>query len=348
MAVAVRSFAKINIGLRIGAARDDGFHELRTIYHTVGLHDVVKVDVQRGVGIEIRCKDPRVPADETNTCWRIAERVLRTLKQRGKVVIQIEKQLPVQGGLGAASSNGIAALLGLERCLKQNLPAEERLRIAAEVGSDLPLFLIGGMVLGVGRGQEVYPLRDLPSLPMVVATPAVSVSTPAAFTAWDRFQSGANGNDGSSRGFAPAGKLTPNSNSDTINTFSRSVFGWLCGTQTSGVPQEKASPGDRAETLLLDLVRAGIENDFERVVFPEYPELRDVKRALEREGANFASLSGSGSTVFGLFSGSAAAEKAAEKLSRAGIPAQATKLLSRQEYWQQVSGTSGAKRQTSA
>src|SRR5437899_220906 len=160
MTVAVRSFAKINIGLRIGAARDDGFHELRTIYHTIGLHDVVKIDVQRGVGIEIRCKDPRVPADETNTCWRVAERVLRALKQRGKVIIQIEKQLPVQGGLGAASSNGVATLLGLERSLKAQLPPEERLRIAAEVGSDLPLFLVGGMVLGVGRGQEVYPMGD--------------------------------------------------------------------------------------------------------------------------------------------------------------------------------------------
>ena len=82
MSTSVRSFAKINIGLRIGRLREDGYHELRTIYQTIGLSDLVRVDVGRGVGIEIHCKDPRVPDDESNTCWRVADRVLRTLKPR--------------------------------------------------------------------------------------------------------------------------------------------------------------------------------------------------------------------------------------------------------------------------
>ncbi len=82
---------------------------------------------------------------------------------RGKVVIQIEKRLPVQGGMGAASSNAVATMLGLGARAGHEAPAEDKLRIAAEVGSDLPLFLIGGTVLGVGRGEEVYPLQDLPT-----------------------------------------------------------------------------------------------------------------------------------------------------------------------------------------
>ncbi len=332
MPVTIRSFAKINLGLAIGTPRKDGFHDLRTIYQTIGLHDVLKIDVARGVGIEIRCKDSRVPDDETNTCWRVAERVLRVLKQRAKVVITIEKKLPVQGGIGGGSSNAVATMLGLEKVLKANLPGQERLRIATEVGSDLPLFLVGGTVLGLGRGEEVWPLPDLPAWDIVIATPEIGVSTPEAFRRWDEL-------------VKSNGKLTDTGLSDRISKFSRSAFEWLTGLPTAGVP---ARGGDRAETLLLDLVRAGIENDFERVVFPEYPELRDVKRALEREGAKFASLSGSGSTVFGLFSASAAAIKAAEKLSRAGIPAQATKLLSRQEYWQQMSGASDTRRQTPA
>src|SRR6266481_8008417 len=185
MPVTLRSFAKINIGLRIGPRREDGYHELRTIYQTISLHDVVRVDVTRGAGIDIYCKDPRVPSDESNTCWRVADRVLRSLKTRGKVRITIEKSLPVQGGLGAASSNAIAVMLGLERVLKRQLAPEERLRIAAEVGSDLPLFLVGGTVLGTGRGEQVYPLDDLPRFHCVIATPAVGVSTPAAFVVCD-------------------------------------------------------------------------------------------------------------------------------------------------------------------
>src|SRR5215813_2366139 len=149
MTVAIPSFAKINLGLRIGLLRPDGFHELRTVYQTIALHDVIRVSVIRGSGIEIRCNDPRVPADKTNTCWRIAELAMETLKARGRVVIEIVKRLPVQGGLGGASANAVAAMLGLERALRKKLSRSERLRIAAEVGSDVPLFLIGGTVLGV-------------------------------------------------------------------------------------------------------------------------------------------------------------------------------------------------------
>ena len=185
MPVTVRSFAKINLGLSIGALRPDGFHDLRTVYQTIALHDLIHVQVGRGTGIEIRCDDPRVPTDATNTCYRIAERAMAALRARGRVTITIEKRLPVQGGLGAGSGNAVAALIGLERVLKKKLPGAERLRLAAEVGSDLPLFLVGGTVLGVGHGEEVYPLPDLPPTVCVVATPEIGVSTPKAFADWD-------------------------------------------------------------------------------------------------------------------------------------------------------------------
>jgi 4-diphosphocytidyl-2-C-methyl-D-erythritol kinase len=202
--ISVPSFAKINLGLKIGPVRPDGFHELRTIYQTLALHDVVRVEVQPGLGIEIRCNDPRVPLDESNTCYKVAERMLAATTQLGlkppiisdsldaglkarstKIVIEIEKRLPVQGGMGAASSNAIAAMLGLERALGVQLAMADKLRIAAEVGSDVPLFLIGGTVLGVGRGEEVHALPDLPSLHVVVVTPPIGVSTPKAFAQWD-------------------------------------------------------------------------------------------------------------------------------------------------------------------
>src|SRR5580692_12917220 len=120
MAVTVRSFAKINLGLRIGALREDGFHELLTVYQTIALHDVIRVQVGRGSGIEIRSDDPRVPKDESNTCYRIVQKAMSALKAKGRVVVDIEKRLPVQGGMGGASSNAVAALLALERVMKKS------------------------------------------------------------------------------------------------------------------------------------------------------------------------------------------------------------------------------------
>src|SRR6266851_8397651 len=190
MPITVRSFAKINLGLCVGAPRPDGFHDLRTVYQTIALHDIIGVQVGRGTGIEIRCDDERVPKDQTNTCYRIAECAMHALGASGRVTITIEKRLPVQGGLGAGSGNAVATLLALERALEKKLSGAEKLRIAAEVGSDLPLFLVGGTVLGVGHGEEVYPLPELPSTHCVVVTPEIGVSTAGAFADWDAVISG--------------------------------------------------------------------------------------------------------------------------------------------------------------
>ncbi len=371
MPIAIRSFAKINLGLKIGQVRPDGFHELRTIYQTLALHDVIRVDVRPGAGIEIRCNNPRVPLDESNTCYKAAERMLkivqdgshlinaqtevpqglkpsreeahggtakavplqgynREIPDIGKIVIDIDKGLPVQGGMGGGSSNAVAILLGLERALQVKISAQDKMRIAAEVGSDVPLFLIGGTVLGVGRGEEVYPLQDLPTMHVVVVTPPIRVSTPKAFAQWDAL-------------VAREAALTRAEAAGTIDEFGQAVYAWLSESVSSqavsaretasGVP---AVGGDRAETPLLDLVRAGIENDFERVVFPEYPDLREVKRVLEREGARYASLSGSGSTLYGLFGSEEEAQAAAARMSASGHAAVATTTLTREEYWRQM------------
>jgi len=380
MTVTVRSFAKINLGLRIGAAREDGFHDLLTVYQTIGLHDVIRVSVCRGRGIEIRCADSRVPKDDSNTCYRMVAKAMQCLRAKGRVVIEIEKQLPVQGGLGGASANAVATLLGLERALKKSLPVTERLRIAAEVGSDLPLFLVGGTVLGVGRGEQVYPVEDFPSVPCVVVTPEVGVSTPKAFAAWDRRAHGLKlgafqDNDAalkrrsstvmedevrsgeepaelrpagqpipavptktwtgeSARPHASGPKLTVGVGSDRMDELGHGLSAWLSG-QCSSAPSELVRRG-RAENPLLWLVRAGIKNDFEEVVFPEYPELRRGKSALLRVGAKYASLSGSGSTLYGLFASREAAVRATERLRKQGWAAQTTVTLTRRAYWKRV------------
>jgi 4-diphosphocytidyl-2-C-methyl-D-erythritol kinase len=376
MPVTVRSFAKINLGLCIGAPRADGFHDLRTVYQTIALHDIIQVSVERGSGIEVRCEDSRVPTDGSNTCYRIVANAMAALRAKGRVLIRIEKRLPVRGGLGGASSNAVATLLALERALKKQLSGDERLRISAEIGSDLPLFLIGGTVLGVGRGEEVYPVADLPTTPCVVAIPEIGVSTPQAFADWDeRMGGGAFSSHHELRSYAQtrasarrlaepnrsssftganrkrtagsAGRdaskdaLTLSSHSDRMNEFSRRLSSWLsglpgkAGKPVTGVP---AGGRGRAESPLLDLVRTGIENDFEQVVFPKHPELREAKRVLEGCGASYASLSGSGSALYGMFPSREAAELAAARLTKQGTPAQATATITRRQYWQKIFG----------
>jgi 4-diphosphocytidyl-2-C-methyl-D-erythritol kinase len=321
MPVSVRSFAKINLGLHIGARREDGFHDLLTVYQTLALHDVIRVSLARGGGIEVRCDNPGVPQDESNTCSRIVKKVMQLLRVKDRVIVDIQKRLPVQGGLGGASSNAVSALLGLERLLGKPLPGQERLRIAAEVGSDLPLFLIGGTVLGVGRGEQVSPLEDLPATACVVVTPQIGISTPKAFEEWDQRM---------------AQELTLPTPSDRMGKLGRGISAWLSG-RYSGAPRSgRRKRRGRAGNPLLELVRTGIKNDFEQVVFSEYPELSEVKCALECAGARYASLSGSGSALYGLFASRQEASAAAEKLRKQGWTAQATVTLTRRQYWSRI------------
>ena len=360
MPVSVKSFAKINLGLRIGPARPDGFHKLLTVYQTIGLHDVIRVSVARGSGVEIRCADPRVPRDESNTCFRMVERAMTALRAKGRVVIEIDKRLPVQGGLGGASANAVSTLLALERAVRKSLRSSEKLRVAADVGSDLPLFLVGGAVLGVGRGEQVYPLPDFPTTACVVVTPEIGVSTPKAFAEWDRLcGAGAPASEGlprmsddeisnkrpaelrsaeQPRAAVPArakSKLTVGTGSDRMNLLGRSLSAWLGGLYSSA-PSDPLERRGRAGNPLLRLDRAGIENDFEQVVFPEYPKLGEAKGALVRAGAKYASLSGSGSTLYGIFASRQAADSAVTKLRKAGWTARAAATLTRAAYWRRM------------
>ncbi len=244
MSTRLRSHSKINLGLAIGPPREDGFHALTTLYQTLELHDLVTVtatllESTKPNRIRITCNHPGVPTDHRNTAWRIVEKALTRLGVAAEVHIDIDKRLPVQGGLGAGSANAVAALIGLEQELGLHLPSPDRLALAAEIGSDVPLFLIGGAVLGLGRGEEVYPLPDLPSYECVVATPDVSVSTPQAFRDWDQ--------RAAFSAESTAG-LTPDPNSDTLRRLSRSLASCMehaallrCLTPTGRPGRESAS-----------------------------------------------------------------------------------------------------------
>ena len=364
MPTAVRSHAKINLGLYIGAPRPDGFHALATVYQTLELYDLVTVSARPAPATLLRLtsNDSRVPTDERNTAWKMLTLALEFLGLAAEVEIHIEKRLPVQGGLGAGSANAVAALVGLEAELEAELGAERgvergiaaqllddpmwparRLELAAQVGSDVPLFLIGGAILGVDRGQQVYPLPDLEPVWCVLATPDIGVSTPQAFRDWDSL--------------CAAEGLTQEASADKLSELSRAYASAFAGTIPStnqgSIPGGRpgvgssgvlAEGGDLAGPEESALVRTGIsswiQNDFERVVFPQHPPHAEIKRSLAGsvtpEAALQATQSGSGSALFGLYLTRGAAEAARERLRPAGVRTLLTRTLPRSAYWREM------------
>jgi 4-diphosphocytidyl-2-C-methyl-D-erythritol kinase len=388
MATTVRSHAKINLGLYIGAPRPDGFHPLATVYQTLELCDLVTVTARPAPATALRLtsNDSRVPTDERNTACKMVLLALEALGLTAEVEIHIEKRLPVQGGVGAGSANAVAALVGLETELgigvrgfpglksktwgtrafdagnagpstpygAENAPYSaqddrsigiaqndnviwdaKRLEIAAQVGSDVPLFLIGGAVLGLDRGQQVHPLPDFEPLWCVVATPEIGVSTPQAYRDWDTL--------------CAAEGLTAEVCRDKLNKLSRAYASAFAeaipegrqGAGSSGVPLNEGNlAGPRESALVRTGILRWIENDFERVVFPQHPSLAEIKRILfgsgTPEAACHASLSGSGSALFGLYLTRGDAEAARERLRLAGVASLLTRTLPRAAYWRQM------------
>jgi 4-diphosphocytidyl-2-C-methyl-D-erythritol kinase len=348
MPTRVRSHAKINLGLYIGAPRPDGFHELSTVYQTLAIHDFVTVSARPAPQTTIRLtsNDHRVPTDNRNTAWKIVELFLESLEAQAEVEIHIEKRLPVQGGLGAGSANAVAALIGMEKELavrenqKPGAPGPDfrtwdskRLELAAKVGSDVPLFLIGGAVLGLDRGQEVYPLPDLEPTWCVIATPAIGVSTPQAFRDWDTL-------------CAKEG-LTQEASTGKLKQLSRAYASAFTGVEQAGssgvLPDGTNLAGPQESALVRTGITRWIQNDFEQVVFPQQPSLREIKRLLaaadQPEAALCAQLSGSGSALYGLYQTQSAAEAALARLSRfteVAVSGTLTRTVPRSVYWAEM------------
>jgi 4-diphosphocytidyl-2-C-methyl-D-erythritol kinase len=347
MPTAVRSHAKINLGLHIGAPRPDGYHGLATVYQTLEVYDLVTVTARPASAavLRITSNDRRVPLDSSNTAWKMVELALKFLRMTAEVEIHIEKRLPVQGGLGAGSANAVASLMGLQAELGISIHGwlTQRFEIAAQVGSDVPLFLVGGTVLGVNRGQEVYPLTDIEPVWCVVATPDIGVSTPQAFRDWDALSA--------------AEGLTAEASTDKLRELSRAYASAFAGSTlevirgkvlegphgvgSSGVlPNWENLAGPQESVLVRTGISSWIQNDFERVVFPQHPSLAEIKHILAASGtpeaALHASLSGSGSALYGLYRTRGDAEKAQERLNPAGVRSTLTRTLPRAAYWREM------------
>jgi 4-diphosphocytidyl-2-C-methyl-D-erythritol kinase len=344
MPTIVRSHAKVNLGLFLGAPRPDGFHALATVYQTLEMHDLVAVTAKLAEvsSLQISSNDPRVPTDSSNTAWKMISLALEQLGVSARVEVHIDKRLPVQGGLGAGSGNAVAALIGLEKELGASALQDlftRRLELAARVGSDVPLFLVGGTVLGVDRGQEVYPLNDIEATWCVVAVPEIGVSTPQAFRDWDALcaAEGLTAEAGTAR----LEKLSRN----YASAFRGEVPEGGFGAGSSGVfSSGEDLAGHQKSALVRTGIMSWIENDFERVLFPQHPSLAEIKRLLlgtgTPEAALFASLSGSGSALFGLYLTRGDAEAAQQRIGNhvqeLNVKTTLTRTLPRSAYWDQM------------
>ncbi len=182
--VRLPAFAKINLCLHVMGKRSDGYHELRTIFQTISLHDTLEISIDPGGSgqISLSCNDVALPLGPDNLVWRAVEAIGPEIGFRGSISVQLDKKIPVARGLGGGSSDAAATLIGMMRLTKSQVPLPRLMEIAASLGADVPFFLFGGRALAVSRGDEIYPLPNVPKRTILVVSPRdIGVSTKDAY-----------------------------------------------------------------------------------------------------------------------------------------------------------------------
>ncbi|MBN2431238.1 MAG: 4-(cytidine 5'-diphospho)-2-C-methyl-D-erythritol kinase [Acidobacteria bacterium] len=294
MSVRVLAYAKINLHLKVLFPRPDGYHEIRTVFQTIGLADELFLRRRPDGVVRLECDDPALPVDESNLCLQAVRRLQERHPAVAGLDIRLQKRIPAQAGLGGGSADAAAVLAGVHHLWAGGIPAGDLVDIATALGADVSFFLHGGTAAGVGRGEELILLPDLPPRPVLIVCPAQSVST-----SW--------------------------------------AYGRLNFILTKAGYNTKIPPSFRGLSSAEVFLDDG-ENDFESVVFSEFPGLKTIKHALLEVGASRAMLSGSGSAVFGLFTDEDHCQQAAKHLQGrlSLVRIFRTNLFPRREYHQRL------------
>jgi 4-diphosphocytidyl-2-C-methyl-D-erythritol kinase len=183
--VRLKAFAKINMRLEILGRRPDGYHELRTIFQTISMHDTIELEAVRGNKVELVVKGDAALASEPtkgNLVHRAIEAARKEVGWKRGVHATLTKRIPVGRGLGGGSSDAAAALVGVMRLARKEIPAARLVEVGSSLGADVPFFLYGGRALGIGRGDEIYPLPDGPHHTVLVVSPGgIAVATKDAY-----------------------------------------------------------------------------------------------------------------------------------------------------------------------
>ncbi len=281
--LAARAPAKVNVHLGVGPLRADGFHELQTVYLAVSLFDTVTVGPGEGLSLTVSGEGVTdVPADRTNLVWRAAELLAVHAGVPADASLEIAKSIPVAGGLAGGSADAAAALVALDAFWGTRAGREDLLALAAQLGSDVPFGLVGGMALGTGRGEQVAPVLAGGSTHWVLGIAGVGLSTPAVYGELDRMRA--------------AGRIA---------------------APSAPAPADPVIAALRAGSA--DGVAAALANDLQAPALSLRPDLRRALRAAEEAGAMAALVSGSGPTVAALVPDEPAAVRLAAALAGAGV-----------------------------
>jgi len=262
--VIINSNAKVNIGLKILKARDDGYHNIVTVFQEINLFDIISIS-KKSKGCDFNSNATWLINDKTNLCV-IAYEAMKNKFDIDGVVIDLTKNIPKGSGLGGGSSNAACIMKGIRELYSLNISDKELEEIASQIGADVPFFIRGSIQLGEGIGDRLTPLKINISGKYLIIIPDMEIDTSWAYS---KFK-----ND----------------------------------LDSSTLPINFASLSNE-KTISLDKLKF-FENDFESIVVPAYPEIGKIKEALHALGAGFASLSGSGSTVFGIFNDDVSLDKA--------------------------------------
>lgn len=262
----VKSFAKINLGIEVLKKRKDGYHEIRTLFQTVGLYDLLEIFPLPGNEIVLKGNDPSIPWDESNLIHRAGMLLKKRFSCKRGVEIRVTKNIPAGKGLGGGSSNAAMTLWALNEMWELCLEKEALQCLGSLLGADIPFFFEGGLCLGRGTGSRIFPLEDLDPCLCVLVLPSVSLATESVY------------------GAHPVSLTSQKKDSKIVRFLDSRDLGFL-------------------------------ENDLEKTVFRSYPQIKAIKKLLQKQGSELALMSGSGSAVFGLFRQKEEAEKAVRAIS---------------------------------
>lgn len=282
---------KINLGLRLVGRREDGYHELESLFLPLELADAVVIDVQPGrrgiLELTVEGGHASVPAGEENLAWKAASSFLRASGLEANLRLRLRKTIPVGAGLGGGSSDAAAVLRGLSRLHPGRVP--DLRALALELGADVPFFLDPRPARVGGIGERIEPVEGLPALPVVLLAPRMALSTAAVYAAWD----------------ASGAALTPRSAASTMP--------WLLPLR-----RLRGDPGRIAIDISVEEWAEALRNDLEPAAVLLCPPVAGLSRRMREVGSVAVGMSGSGPTVFGVFGSGPEAEEAERVLSAGG------------------------------